>query len=432
MSAWVTDHLPIVDSSAAAALGGSIKRGDESIPPSSRRGAAESRRRLADGSSLDAMLARLHTSQGEHPFWDNRLFRACTAGALTKEDFRFVFSQYYLYTQSFTRYLAALMASCESDLYRARLAENIWEEGGGAAPERRHAEIFRRFLREGLGVDVDDVDFTDFTRFFVREYLDFCLHAHPAAGSAFLSLGTEGIVPRMYAVFVDGLLKAGIGEEQDKFFRIHMECDDEHAETLERMMTSYAGTPDWYNTCHRSMDYALCLRQRFFEHLYDSIATRRLRPLLDRIQRGDSLAPDAPSAADVRWRVGAAGVPLYANEDAQRGIEFTVDRAPFKTEVFDTRLLRVAPRKSNEKHKHPHESLLYVLSGRGRVTVNQTAVEVEPGDLVFVPRWALHQTQNIGDGELTILALTDFGLTERAYVGNALKTTRLKGVEAPR
>jgi quercetin dioxygenase-like cupin family protein len=56
------------------------------------------------------------------------------------------------------------------------------------------------------------------------------------------------------------------------------------------------------------------------------------------------------------------------------------------TEVFDTRLLRVAPRKSNEKHKHPHESLLYVLSGRRRVTVNQTAVEVEPGDVVFVPR----------------------------------------------
>jgi pyrroloquinoline quinone (PQQ) biosynthesis protein C/quercetin dioxygenase-like cupin family protein len=433
MSVWITDTLPLVDAGAAAALGGSIKRVDESIPPSSRNiRQVEPRRHVAEAMTLDAMVARLHTAQGEHPFWDNRLFRACAAGALTKDDFRFFFSQYYLYAQSFTRYLAAVMASCESDLHRARLAENIWEEGGGAAPGRRHAEIFRGFLGEGLGVDVDAIDFIDATRFFVREYLELCLHAHPAAASAFLSLGTEGIVPRMYAVLVDGLLRAGVGEEHLTFFRIHMECDDEHAETLEQMMLSYASTPDWLNTCRRSMNYALSLRQRFFEQLYDAIETRRLRSIVDSIQRGESLAPDAPSPADVRWKVGSAALPLYANADAGRGIEFTVERAPFKSEVFDTRLLRVSAGRTNEKHRHPHESLLYVLSGRGQVTVNQTSIDVEPGDLVFVPRWAIHQSHNTGDEELTILALTDFGLTEKAYVGNHLRSTRLKGVQAAR
>jgi len=448
MSAWITDSLPIVDPGAAAALGGSIRRGDESIPPSSRgvmKGSAP-RRRGADGLTVDAMLARLHSAQAGHRFWDNRIFRACAAGALTRDDFRFFFSQYYLYTRSFTRYLAALMASCESDLHRSRLAENIWEEGGGAAPERRHAEIFRRFLREGLDVDVDDVDFSDVTRFFVREYLDFCLHAHPAAGSAFLSLGTEGIVPRMYAILVDGLLKAGVAEEHIAFFRIHMECDDEHAETLEQMMVSYAATPDWFNTCLRSMDYALTLRQRFFEQLYSAIETRRLRGIVDRVQRGESLAAETPGPAEVCFRVGApalldggaaprppgSGLPLYENFDPQQGIGFSVERVPFTTDVLDSRVLRVAPRRCNEKHKHPHESLLYVVSGRGRVQVNQRAVEVEPGDLVFVPRWATHQSHNTGDAELTILALTDFGLTDKAYVGDHLKMTRLKGTQAPR
>ncbi len=435
MSAWITDSLPIVDPGAAAALGGSIRRGDESIPPSSRgvmmRGAIP-HRRGADGLTVDAMLARLHAAQAGHRFWDNRVFRACAAGALTRDDFRFFFSQYYLYTRSFTRYLAALMASCESDLHRARLAENIWEEGGGAAPERRHAEIFRRFLRDGLEVDVDDLDFEDVTRFFVREYLDFCLHAHPAAGSAFLSLGTEGIVPRMYAILVDGLLKAGVAEEHIAFFRIHMECDDEHAETLEEMMASYAATPDWFNTCLRSMDYALTLRHRFFEQLYAAIEARRLRGIVDRVQRGQSLAPETPGPAEVCYRVGAPGLPLYENTDPQQGIGFSVERVPFATDVLDSRVLRVAAQRSNEKHKHPHESLLYVVSGRGRVHVNQRAVEVEPGDLVFVPRWATHQSHNTGDAELTILALTDFGLTEKAYLGDHLKTTRLKGTQAPR
>lgn len=430
MSTWITDSLPIVDPSAAAAL----KRGEDPIPPSSRGLVREvdPRRRGGEVMPLDAMLARLHTAQAEHPFWDNRLFRACASGALTREDFRYVFSQYYLYTRSFTRVLAALMANCESDLHRAQLAENIWEEGGGATPERRHAEIYRRFLREGLGIDIDSIEFADPARLFVREILDFCRDAHPAAGSAFLSLGTEGIVPRMYGVLLDGLLHAGVGEEHLSFFRIHMACDDAHAETLEQIMTSFAGTPDWITICHRSMDHALSLRQRFFEQLYEGVRAKRVQRLMERIQRGESLASPAPGPVDVRFRVGAPGLPLYANAEAARGIEFSVERAPFACEVLDPRVLRVVAGKSTERHRHPHESLLYVISGRGRVHVDQTSVEVEPGDLVFVPRWAIHQSHSTGDTELTILALTDFGLTDRAYVGNQLRGTRLKGTQAPR
>jgi pyrroloquinoline quinone (PQQ) biosynthesis protein C/mannose-6-phosphate isomerase-like protein (cupin superfamily) len=429
MSAWISDSLPIIDPAAAAALGGSIKRSDESVPPSSRGQLREPdpRRRSEAGMALGTMLARLHTAQGSHPFWDNRIFRACAAGALTKDDFRFFFSQYYLYTQSFTRYLAALMASCEDDLHRARLSENIWEEGGGAAPERRHAEVFRRFLRDGLGVDVEGIDFLDATRYFVHEYLD----SHPAAGSAFLSLGTEGIVPRMYGILVNGLLKAGVAEEHVAFFRIHMDCDDEHAETLERMMVSYSRTPDWFNTCSRSMDYALSLRQRFFEQLYDAIEARRFRGFLDRIQGGESLAAQEPTPAEVRYRVGAPGLPLYENERADLGIHFSVERVPFNTDVFDARVLRVAVGSSTEKHKHPHESLLYVVSGHGKVEVNRGSFDVEAGDLVFVPRWAVHQSHSTGE-ELLVLAITDFGLTERAFVGNHLKVTRLKETQAPR
>ena len=436
MSVWLTDsRVPIIDASAAAALGGSMKRTDESIPPSSRSpelDAERRRRRPSEAPAPELSLARLHTAQAEHPFWQNRLFKACSAGSLTREDFQLVFSQYYLYSQNFTRYLAALMASCESDFLRARLAENIWEEGGGLAPEQRHAEIFRRFLRDGLSVDVEDIDFHDATRFFVREYLDFCRSSHPAAGSAFLSLGTEGIVPRMYAIFLDGLLKAGLPEGQLGFFRMHMECDDEHAETIEKIMVSYAATPDWASTCHRAMDYALCLRTRFFDQLHDLVEARRLQRIVGNIQRGESLAAEEPEPSSLLHRPGALGVPLYGNVNERLGIDFSVERVPFASEVFDTRVLRVAPRRNNERHKHPHESVFHVIRGHGKVQVNRASVEVGPGDVVFIPRWAVHQTFNTAGEELVILALTDFGLTEKAFLGDAVKTTRLKGTQAPR
>jgi pyrroloquinoline quinone (PQQ) biosynthesis protein C/quercetin dioxygenase-like cupin family protein len=428
MTAWISDSkVPIVDPAAAAALGGSIKRGDESIPPSSRGMPADTRRAVP----TEALLGRLRLAQAEHPFWQNRLLRAASTGAFSKDDFALVFSQYYLYSQSFTRCLAAVMANCESDYYRARLAENIWEEGGGQAPERRHAEIFRRFLRDGLAVDVNNVEFLDATRFFVREYLDFCLRAHPAAGAAFLALGTEGIVPRMYGVLLDGLLKAGLAEEHTAFFRLHMECDDAHAETLEKIMVSYAHLPDWYATCQRALDYALSLRTRFFEQLFDAVQARRLRRVVETVQRGESLAPERPEEGALVHRRGAAGAPLYENREGSH-LDFTVERVPFRSEVFDTRILRIPPRKANERHAHPHESVFHVMTGRGRVQVNQSTVEVGPGDLVFVPRWAQHQTTNISDEPLVILALTDFGLTEQVFVGDHLRTTRLKGAQAPR
>jgi pyrroloquinoline quinone (PQQ) biosynthesis protein C/mannose-6-phosphate isomerase-like protein (cupin superfamily) len=429
-----TDTRPFNGDGGADPFGGAMKRADDTVPPSSRapRVLQEIQRRARTEIAPEAALVQMKEAQGEHSFWHNRLFKACNAGTLTLEDFKLIFSQYYLYSKNFTRYLAALMANTESDLYRAALSENLWEEGGGVAPENRHAEIFRRFLSDGLGIDVNNIDFHDSTRFFTREYLDFCMHSHASAGSAFLSLGTEGIVARMYAIFLDGLQKAGIKEEHTKFFRLHMECDDAHAETLEKMMLFYASTPDWYNTCYRSMDYALSIRERFFEQLFEQVEIRRVRPVLDKIQARESLVPERPSPEELHYRMGAAATPLYNNRNERLNIDFYVERVPFKAEVFDTRVLRISPHKNNEKHKHPHESIFYVIEGKGRVQVNESSVDIRPGDVVFVPRWAMHQSFNTGDEELLILALTDFNLTERAFLGDHLKTTRLKGTQASR
>src|SRR2546421_3454656 len=199
----------------------------------------ENRSISIDITQADA-LNQFHKLQSEHQFWNNRLFRACSAGYLVLEDFQFIFSQYYLYSKNFSRYIAALMANSNNDYYRSRLSENLWEEGGGSEPEKRHAELFRKFLRNGLAIDIDSIEYSDGTCYFVREFLDFCLNSSPMAGSSFLSLGTEGIVARMYTIFVEGMHRAGIDDSVLEFFHIHMECDDEHALTLENMMLSYA------------------------------------------------------------------------------------------------------------------------------------------------------------------------------------------------
>jgi pyrroloquinoline quinone (PQQ) biosynthesis protein C/quercetin dioxygenase-like cupin family protein len=368
---------------------------------------------------LDNQLAELQRRQNEHPLWKSPLLAGFAQGTFTKPDLQYIFSQYRYYTQSFTRFIAAVMANCDNDLFRAQLSENLWDEGGGCDPERRHAQIFRNFLRQSLGIDrLEDIDCALYTRCFVREYLATCLQSEPLAGAAFLSLGTEGIVARLYEIMLAGLLSAGIPQHELEFFHIHIACDDDHAKTLENMMTSYADEPGWFDTCLAAMTRALDLRAEFFTNIFDALQHRRVAAIASRMQGRDSLANGLPDSA-MHHRAGEATEALYANQVDKLNIEFTVERLPLSAEILDPRMVRIPAGKYNENHKHAHETLIHILDGSGQVVVDGRALSVAPGDTILVPRWAMHQTRNLGATEMRFLAVTDFRFTQRAYLGDA-------------
>ena len=60
------------------------------------------------------------------------------------------------------------MFKCDDDYYRSRLAENLWEEGGGQDIELRHAEIYRRFLKNHLQISLNDIKFEPYTELFFK------------------------------------------------------------------------------------------------------------------------------------------------------------------------------------------------------------------------------------------------------------------------
>jgi quercetin dioxygenase-like cupin family protein/pyrroloquinoline quinone (PQQ) biosynthesis protein C len=369
---------------------------------------------------IGGQRAELKRISDEHPLWTCRLFEACRAGALDRGDFQYIFSQYQLYSKSFTRFIAALMANCDNDLYRSILSKNLWEEGGGCEPELRHAEIFRRFLRDSLAVESPElVEYDVHTLHFVDEYLQFCTHRPALAVSAFLSLGTEAIVPPMYQVFITGLRGAGLRDDELEFFKIHVACDDDHAQSLEDLMVSYRGEPGWFEACRSALIRALDLRFAFFEHLIEGLQRRRLRPILRRIDARESLCPPGATPVMIRHREADAAPALYTSRIDAEGIEFSVTRIPLVAEVLDPRRVVVPPGKRNERHRHAHETFLYFVEGAGQVEVDGTAVDVGPGDSVLVPRWALHQTSNTGTGPLRFVAITDYRLTDRALFGDA-------------
>jgi len=122
---------------------------------------------------------------------------------------------------------------------------------------------------------------------------------------------------------------------------------------------------------------------------------------------------------------GEGGTRMYANRLERLNIEFSVERLAFPgIQTLDPRIVRIPAGRNNERHRHAHESLFVVLSGRGVVHIGDAELPVAAGDVAFVPRWVFHQTVNPGDGELVLLAVTDFGFTS-AVLGDYDKRMRL-------
>ncbi len=269
------------------------------------------------------------------------------------------------------------------------------------------------------------IEYEDFTQEFVDIYLKNSIQADPVSGSAWLSLGTEGIVSDMYQIMVEGMRQAGFQDIELEFFQLHIGCDDEHAATLTEMMCSYQDLPEWFETCLQATDRALTARSHFFECLYDRIVRGLNISLVSTIENRKSLAHRVTDISDLKSSTLQAGTKIYSNSTPHLNIEFAVERLSFPvTQVLDPRIVIIPAGKNNEKHRHAHETLLYILQGSGQVLIDHRLIEVATGDVVFIPRWCIHQSQNNGNLEMKILAITDFGLTS-TVLGNYDRQTRM-------
>lgn len=150
-----------------------------------------------------------------------------------------------------------------------------------------------------------------------------------------------------------------------------------------------------------------------------------LAELIQATEARTPLGTDTPARAFIR-PAESAGAALYANRNDKLDIDFAVERCSFPAlQTLDPRVVRIAPGKRNEHHRHAHESLFVILEGEGEVCVGETWSPVRKGDLAFVPRWIFHQTRNTSATEtLVVLAITDFGFTS-AVLGDYDRRTRL-------
>ena len=67
-------------------------------------------------------------------------------------------------------------------------------------------------------------------------------------------------------------------------------------------------------------------------------------------------------------------------------------------------IAEIRPGKRNTVHYHPNcEEVLYVLSGKGRHSFDERAVDLEPGMTIRIPSGVKHNLANTGSEQLVVL-----------------------------
>lgn len=159
---------------------------------------------------------------------------------------------------------------------------------------------------------------------------------------------------------------------------------------------------------------------------YTEIMQHRTTSIIEGINQEKSLTHSDNPADFIASLKTLNNERIYENTEGDLQIDFTVDRINFPCEVLDPRVVTIPSGKANEMHRHAHETVFVFLEGKGKVIVDNITNEVESGSFAYIPRWCVHQTVNSGDTDLKFLAVADFGLTGKSFVGNYLRTARLK------
>ncbi|HED04117.1 MAG TPA: cupin domain-containing protein [Candidatus Fraserbacteria bacterium] len=106
------------------------------------------------------------------------------------------------------------------------------------------------------------------------------------------------------------------------------------------------------------------------------------------------------SLSDQPWQGGiAAGIeqkPIWMRGDSNSHAQVM--------------LVRMASGVLSPPHRHPHPQIFYVLSGNGRLELDERVYQLKEGDAVRVLGGELHGFENTGSAELVMLEIQLFDI----------------------
>ncbi len=220
--------------------------------------------RSGRGLDIQRTANELATRVLDHPFMDR-----CKNGTVSWAELRSFLIQHGKYGAYFTRYLCALMSQFEDAGEVLRLAENLAEElgYGGDQTAVPHSLLYTGMLRK-FDIVAEQYDTNPATQNLIDTMLMLCRQGRGVAGLGALYLGAEAIVPAVYTRLIQGFRHHGIPDSDLQFFTIHVDCDDDHAKTMQTIMERMIILqPSSAATMLNAGELAIHARLRFFDAL---------------------------------------------------------------------------------------------------------------------------------------------------------------------
>lgn len=195
-----------------------------------------------------AFVTRIRAEALASPAVRHPYLQAISAGGFTNMDeaFRDFACHYGFYSAGFSRYVAAVIEQLTNPLHREILQSNLAEEQGdthdvdlpaevlSSVTGQPHSRLFQRF-QAALGVDAayrEQAQFCQQSVLWGEQFLALC-RMNEYVGVGAIGLGTEIIVPEIYAQILAGLEHHScLSMTQRVFFDLHSQCDEIHARQL--------------------------------------------------------------------------------------------------------------------------------------------------------------------------------------------------------
>ncbi|PCI07178.1 MAG: hypothetical protein COB77_05245 [Gammaproteobacteria bacterium] len=224
-------------------------------------------------SFINALIQEIHDHSAlNHPYLVALGSGALPDTAVALKDYA---HQYSFYSSYFVKYLDGVINALVTQEHKDALLENIEEEMGNPdateLAERPHVEIFNHF-KTTIGVDEEYVinhPPSTTTQLWRDLFLQKCNSTLPGVGVGAIGIATEYIVPHIYKYIVDAIEKhTDYPDEASLFFRLHMECDEEHADNLIKVTTEIADDISTREAIRFGVISALNLRNAFWDSQY--------------------------------------------------------------------------------------------------------------------------------------------------------------------
>ncbi|MEL7242009.1 MAG: iron-containing redox enzyme family protein [Cyanobacteria bacterium J06573_2] len=203
-----------------------------------------------------------------HPLWNHSFLERCGTNKLSIEEVKILAVQMYNFCKSFNRILAGILSCCPDESAQLVILENLYDEMGEGDLEQSHPELFRRFTR-ALGIDDDSLAaqiVTPETHKLINTYLEIPLKYGYLAALGAVCYASEGIVSYLYSQLYQGIIDAAsLPKDSLKFFELHIDIDNVHAENLERVIQCKTLTPEEENNIKQAITEVMDIRLQFFD-----------------------------------------------------------------------------------------------------------------------------------------------------------------------